>query len=776
MEIEKFISPFIESQFPSFYEKEGPLFIAFLTAYYEWMESEGNIINQARSLLEYRDIDTTMVQFIKYFKDKYMLSIPENIAADKVLLLKHILELYRSKGSEKSYKLLFRILFNEDIDIYIPNQYIFKLSDNTWYVPKYIEVSDSPYLSQLIGQRIYSSSTLATAVVESYQVKPFNNKLINILYLTTLNGNIHYGEQILCEAVPQITPNNAPIVTGSLSSISITEGGIDFNVGDLLNVEGSGVGGKARVAATEDLNGEVDFTLINGGSGFSMNAIVNVDGASFNIINATNTSPVVITTLTPSGLSNQESVRIDLIQGGMSAINTKTYNYYVDVINSTSFSIYYDQGLSNAVNGSTFGSYQTNTGYVYLNTGGTGASFKIGSLVNKEIFDINTDIINTYYNTIVDNEINGYTFGIANVHGTFTVVNQVYVSNVNVRELDCKVLTSSLLANGENLSNSSLGIANLTVCRSDGSYVLVKGSDINNANLNINTTLISNTSSSIIKINTLFPTYIANLTANIVSVNSSVMVVDYQSSWVINSSNNSTLFISAFNGQSILDSNAAANATITSITRNTNWSFPATTANYDNLDQIIAYALTVEDLEVGTIASLTDINTGINYSENPVVTVIEPLIYAQQIMDQNGTIEGFNAVINASAGFFSGIISAIDLVDSGFGYGKNENVNLVSANNNYTVTGTTVIDINGIGQGSWLNRKSFASDINYLQDGDFYQNYSYQIIAQRMIDTYQNFVIDLVHPAGVKLFGAYGLKDFVVSNTSSVVSSSFTQS
>ena len=183
MEIEKFISPFIESQFPSFYEKEGPLFIAFLTAYYEWMESEGNIINQARSLLEYRDIDTTMVQFIKYFKDKYMLSIPENIAADKVLLLKHILELYRSKGSEKSYKLLFRILFNEDIDIYIPNQYIFKLSDNTWYVPKYIEVSDSPYLSQLIGQRIYSSSTLATAVVESYQVKPFNNTLINILYL-----------------------------------------------------------------------------------------------------------------------------------------------------------------------------------------------------------------------------------------------------------------------------------------------------------------------------------------------------------------------------------------------------------------------------------------------------------------------------------------------------------------------------------------------------------------------------------------------------------------
>jgi hypothetical protein len=35
------ISPFVPSQFPSFYNDQGPNFIAFVKAYYEWLEQEG---------------------------------------------------------------------------------------------------------------------------------------------------------------------------------------------------------------------------------------------------------------------------------------------------------------------------------------------------------------------------------------------------------------------------------------------------------------------------------------------------------------------------------------------------------------------------------------------------------------------------------------------------------------------------------------------------------------------------------------------------------------
>ena len=68
-QIEKFISPFIAQQFPAFYRDEGPNFIAFVKAYYEWMEQSGNIIHESRSLLDYLDIDSTSESFLTYFKN-----------------------------------------------------------------------------------------------------------------------------------------------------------------------------------------------------------------------------------------------------------------------------------------------------------------------------------------------------------------------------------------------------------------------------------------------------------------------------------------------------------------------------------------------------------------------------------------------------------------------------------------------------------------------------------------------------------------------------------
>ena len=74
--IEKNISNFIEKQFPSFYKEEGPDFILFMKAYYEWLESDfgtpldgnGGPIREARQLYNYRDIDNTIEKFLEYFQ------------------------------------------------------------------------------------------------------------------------------------------------------------------------------------------------------------------------------------------------------------------------------------------------------------------------------------------------------------------------------------------------------------------------------------------------------------------------------------------------------------------------------------------------------------------------------------------------------------------------------------------------------------------------------------------------------------------------------------
>lgn len=751
MSIEKFISPFIEAQFPQFYQEEGPYFIAFVKAYYEWMEQNNNVINQSRALLEYRDIDTTLNSFVKYFKNKYISSLPENIVADKKLLMKYVLDLYRSKGTEKSYALLFRMLFNEDIELYVPGKYIFKPSDNEWVLPKYIEVSDSPYLFDFIGKKIYSSSFNSTAIVENYFTKQVGNKLVNVLSLSNIEGRFKYGEKILSLDLPAVNIQNAPVIFGSLSAIGVYEGGINYQVGDLLNISGTGLGGQARVVATRSKNGEVTFDLVDGGSGFSLNAIVNVDGGALSISNVSNTDPVIVQTVNNHNLTSGKSVRIDLVEG-MDEINITNYSYFVNVVSSNTFELYNNSILSDTVDGSTFNASVPSTGYVYFNTGGENASFEIGSIVNKEIFQINTDDISDYEAATLDSAVSGYNIEVINVQGTFSIGNAVRMANVNVRSLDIDMISPTTLVVGENVSNSALGISNLTVIISDGSYVQVKGADINNSNLVNGVHLLSNTSASYFHINSLYSVETINATANVTAVNSTVIGVNNQVGYFVF-------------GEKLLNSTVTANAQIVDVNRLTNWAFPKVAIpDIENMDTSVGNALTTVDLEVGTIASLKNINSGEGYASDPVVTIKEPLIYKLKIDDGDGGFKGFNADVEATAGFANGIVTAVEIIDSGFGYTKDSTIYLNSSNNQYSVIGTSVIDLNGVGKGYWKDNRSFTSDKIFLQDSFYYQNYSYEILATRMLDTYEKFVLDLIHPSGLKLFGRYFIKNELVND------------
>ena len=64
----KKISPLIESQFPAFIREDGPRFVSFLKAYYEYLEQTGKAGDATRSLIDYQDIDRTLDSFVQYFQ------------------------------------------------------------------------------------------------------------------------------------------------------------------------------------------------------------------------------------------------------------------------------------------------------------------------------------------------------------------------------------------------------------------------------------------------------------------------------------------------------------------------------------------------------------------------------------------------------------------------------------------------------------------------------------------------------------------------------------
>jgi len=666
MNVEKYISPLIASQFPSFYKEEGPNFIAFVKAYYEWAEQQDNFINLSRSLYDIKDIDNTPESYIRYFKNKYISSLPESIISDKKLLVKHILELYRTKGTQRAYELLFRILFNEDISFYIPGKYVLKSSEANWYVPKYIEVSNHPLLKELVGRRIYTR-TDGFATVENYFIKIVNNKTVNVLTLSGLEGTFKFNEQIFCDDYPEITSANAPIIFGSLSSVSITNGGSGFAVGDLLNVEGSGSDGVARVAATRQENGKVDFKLVNGGFGFSVNAVVTVTGGF-----------------------------------------------------------------------------------------GSGASFQIGGITDKRVYLINRDKLNLYENTIIEDPAAGLKLSISSPTGTFQVGEKIISTAANTRVLDVQLLYAEA-ANGESFSNSSLGISGLVAYKVDGNAVFITGTDANimNANLAAGAILVSNTTSALVKVNNV------SSKKTIPSANGIVLTAN-TSEVVVNQLANNYIIP----GSTLTGNVNSYTATVTATYRETDWMFPYPSAlgKKSNLDLSIKDLLNVFTLEAGTITFLKNVNPGLGYSANPTVSIVEPDIYDLRIQDDAGGYYGYDAIVTAKAGSANGVVTAVEIVDSGYGYNPDESVYLNSANNASAVTGVSVVDLNGKGKGSWKNNQSFLSDTINIQDSYYYQNFSYEIVAPRMLDTYEKYVKDLIHPSGMLLFGKYSLNSEITNN------------
>lgn len=61
--------------------------------------------------------------------------------------------------------------------------------------------------------------------------------------------------------------------------------------------------------------------------------------------------------------------------------------------------------------------------------------------------------------------------------------------------------------------------------------------------------------------------------------------------------------------------------------------------------------------------------------------------------------------------------------------------------------------------GKYLNDDGFLSGYKFLENRDYYQNYSYVIRVDETIERYRKPIKDLIHPGGMKLFGEYLYED-----------------
>ena len=114
----------VNRQLPEYVRDDYPLFLSFLEAYYEFLENQqgtekNDLTTKAKNLRYVSDVDTSIDDFEDNFFNTYATLVPKDIAVDKAFLIKHILPIYLSKGNEKSFKLLFRMLFECLLVVYL---------------------------------------------------------------------------------------------------------------------------------------------------------------------------------------------------------------------------------------------------------------------------------------------------------------------------------------------------------------------------------------------------------------------------------------------------------------------------------------------------------------------------------------------------------------------------------------------------------------------------------------------------------------------------------
>ena len=300
-EIFKKISPLIEAQFPAFIREEGPRFVTFLKAYYEYLEQTGKAGEATRSLVEYQDIDRTLDSFIEYFRREFMINIPQNVLADKRLLVKHIRDFYRTRGSKFSYDFLFYALFNKQIEIIYPGDFILRASDGRWVRETILRVG-SPYSTlptNFDGRNITGAISGSTARVQKVsRVVVLGHPLFELL-VENVVGSFVDGETISDDL------GNTATITSSFGSLigieEVINPGAFHETGDSVIISSSGATASAKIAATND-QGPVSFRINRGGSGYRLGqSIISVvggsgTGAAATVTSLSNTSFVSLNT------------------------------------------------------------------------------------------------------------------------------------------------------------------------------------------------------------------------------------------------------------------------------------------------------------------------------------------------------------------------------------------------------------------------------------------------------------------------------------------------
>ena len=731
-----------------------------------------NPLFASRTLLKSKDIDSTTTTMMDYFAKEFLINFPLNLSTDKPLLIKHISDIYRAKGTSTSYDFLFKSLYDiQNLTFYTPKLDLLKPSTGNWQQDKSIRIITDDPATSFESHSVTGKQSGATGIVN--RIEEFAAGVFDIteLFLTNIEGTFIVGESVDSNEVDGVSGSG--IAQGLISEILISTAGSDYKINDKLSFSGGG-GVEAKAKVTDIGSGALaKFTIFDGGDGYLEDKELTVNNFATLGTGFAGKIKDVIDTFTFSKnediIGNYTSVTLDALAYELSG------DVSADV----------DSRLIDAL-----GFSKLDAGHISsVETTGTGSGYE--AIPKISVSESTTEDFNE---------------------------NSVQILNLNPDPDDLGTTNAitdffdpgeKITSNSGNKIGTFFGTVSTTYDHLDPSRIRVKTIKFLDQNVTEkipiaqrNDLLVNN--SSYLATSNPSVYHVQFVTGGSGSVNTIKYKRGIDAREDFNSANNTGNidFYPTSGGVDVTGGYQTLSFGITSITRSSTIATATTygkhgledgqivaisgasPAGYNGTATITVASTTSFSYTVG--GSLTTPATGtITYNENVSVKFTLPFghttddEYAFSTIDfvSNEVLTGANsaavATVNTGVAFSaggdlgnnaivgiasgdagSGSIKSIEIQDPGVGFTSVPTITLPglgAENANLTAKIGAMRSETGL----YLNEDGQLSSSKKLIDSNFYQDYSYSLIANKQLNDYQEIVFKLLHPVGTKLFGEF---------------------
>lgn len=441
------VSTLVDGQLPEFIRSDYPLFVEFLEKYYEFLEQPGNPVYELKTFQNNYDVDLTRESLLKYFRTKILPSFPEESELTTERIIKAARDFYAKKGTPDSFKFLFRVLYDKDLEIYFPKLQIFKASDGKWVLPQAFRLTSSAVnqnvnLNSLKSQRATGLISRASCIVErAYKTIDLatNNEIYEV-YVSSITRAFNNNEVL---EIPYIDENGVEQffrekIIGSLSNIKINprRRGRRYVTGDPVVINGGqNLNSLTRQKATA-LVGNVTsaaldtITIVKKGYGFrtAPNTFIDIitlnpttgvydgtgNGSGGNVIvSAIDTSNALSISFCTDAITFKANNF--LYENNFDFDNTSpTTLFYADPVGSTRTAVNISDNPTINISNDYYNNYVLR---IVEGTGSDGSGAKINTVVIADYFGANSIAVLNANTSII---------GTVNISGTNVVANTSY--------------------------------------------------------------------------------------------------------------------------------------------------------------------------------------------------------------------------------------------------------------------------------------------------------------------------------------------------------------